>query len=91
MAVLRAVENGFSLLRPTSDGITAAVDPYGRIMGQVDYFVSSTFNMITILPVERVNTLYTAVGDWLAWMCLIFSLFFLFYVFLRKTKKKKAS
>jgi len=73
MAVLRAVENGFSILRPTSDGITAAVDPYGRIMGQVDYFVSNTFNMITILPVERVNTLYTAIGDWLAWMCLIFS------------------
>lgn len=89
MAVMRAVENGFSLLRPTSDGITLAVDPFGRIVGQVDYFASNTSNLVTILPVKKVNTVYTAVGEWLAWLCLILSFFFMFYVFLRKNQDKK--
>jgi len=73
MAVMRAVENGFSILRPASDGITLAADPFGRIMGQVDYFINNKSNLVTILPIKKVSTLYTALGDWLAWMCLIFS------------------
>jgi apolipoprotein N-acyltransferase len=89
MAVIRAVENGFSLLRPTSDGITLAVDPFGRIVGQIDYFISKRAFLITELPVQKINTLYTAIGDWLAWLCLIFSVSAIFYMLIRKKRTKK--
>ncbi len=37
MHILRAVEQGFTLFRPTKDGISAAADPYGRIPGPPRY------------------------------------------------------
>ena len=49
LARVRAVENGISLLRPTSSGISFAADPYGRIVAEVDYFVTEV--LLAIFPV----------------------------------------
>jgi apolipoprotein N-acyltransferase len=73
---MRAAENRRWILRATNDGITATVDPAGRIVyrappyqmlaGDVTYrYLSST-------------TLYTRFGDWFAWMCLVFGLVIVF-------------
>ncbi|MBN1271435.1 MAG: hypothetical protein JXB26_04120 [Candidatus Aminicenantes bacterium] len=73
IAVTRAVENGFSLLRPTSDGISMAADPFGRIFGRIDYSTKNRASLTMELPVKKVDTLYAVLGDWLAWLCLLVS------------------
>jgi apolipoprotein N-acyltransferase len=67
MARLRAIENRRFLLRATDDGITAVIDPYGRVLdrlprhrmgvlaGRYDFLAARTF--------------YTAHGDVFAWLC----------------------
>ena len=56
-AVLRCVEQSRSLARATNTGITAAIDPYGRITARLDgLFIDGTLN--TTLEPYRKITLY---------------------------------
>lgn len=71
MARLRAIENGLAVFRPTSQGISIAVDPYGRIVSQVDYFQGKGGPIAAVLPLESVSTLYSSIGDLFAWLVLI--------------------
>jgi apolipoprotein N-acyltransferase len=68
MAVFRAIENGMSLVRQTDTGLSMAVDPYGRVLAQTDYFGATDRTMVAQVPVRHVATLYTAFGRWLEWV-----------------------
>ncbi len=67
MACFRAIENHRFLLRATNDGITAVIDPYGRIVQQIPrhqrMVLPGSFSYLG----ER--TFYTAHGDVFAWLC----------------------
>lgn len=71
MARMRAIENDRWLLRSTNTGLTAAIDPYGRVVQQMPRHVrgalQARFNYISD------ETFYTRYGDWIAWICAIFS------------------
>jgi apolipoprotein N-acyltransferase len=66
---MRAAENRRWLLRPTNNGITASIDPAGRIRRQTPPFA----RLSDRLPFswESSMTLYTEYGDWFAWLCLV--------------------
>lgn len=68
MATLRAIENGYSLVRPTSNGLSLAVDYEGRVVGAADFFTSDQQVIVATLPVHGVQTIYSAVGDLFAWL-----------------------
>jgi apolipoprotein N-acyltransferase len=67
MATLRAVENRTWLIRATTTGVSAIVDPYGRIQARTDTFVTATINA-DIVPM-RVETVYKEYGDVFAYAC----------------------
>lgn len=69
MVRLRAIENGYSLLRPVFDGVAAAFDPFGRTLAMQETLSGGRHVMMTDLPVHGVPTLYGRVGDVFAWMC----------------------
>ena len=83
MAVFRAIENGTSLVRQTDNGLSIAVDAYGRVLAQTDFFGSTDRTMVAQVPVKHVTTLYTAFGRWFEWVCLIGFLFVIAYVVAR--------
>ncbi len=70
MAVLRAVENRRYLVRAANTGISAMVDPSGRILRTSDLFVPAV--IADQIRVERTHTFYTRYGDLFAWICVIF-------------------
>jgi apolipoprotein N-acyltransferase len=70
MAVFPAIENGMTIVRQTDDGLSIAVDPYGRVLAQTDFFSSTDRTMIAQVPVGHVATIYTAFGRWFEWLCL---------------------
>ncbi len=74
MARLRAIENGISLLRPANGGVSIAVDPYGRILSQVDNYTSQGAPLFAVIPIDPVPTVYSFLGDYFNWLCLILSL-----------------
>lgn len=72
---LRAVENGFTLFRCSSDGISGIVSPYHR-------FWSTSFSGVTdqltfTLPLQKsVTTVYVLFGWLFEWVCLACSCLF---------------
>jgi apolipoprotein N-acyltransferase len=68
-AVFRAVENGVPMVRATRWGLSAAVDPLGRVLAEVDPFIPGDHVMVAQVPVGGVRTIYARFGDWFAWLC----------------------
>jgi apolipoprotein N-acyltransferase len=71
MAVFRAIENGMSVVRQTDAGLSIAVDAYGRVLAQTDFFTSAERTMVAQVPTGHVATLYTALGRYFEWLCLV--------------------
>ncbi len=71
MAVYRAIENGVSLLRPTSKGLLTAVDYQGKTLAYSDYYKADKAVITTAVPISGVSTLYTYIGDSFAYSCII--------------------
>ena len=70
MATFRAIENGFSLVRPTSNGFSVAADYQGRVLAITDYVTSEDPVMIAYIPTKGVKTIYSQIGDLFAWLCM---------------------
>ncbi len=70
-ARMRAVENARWLLRDTNTGVTASIDPYGRVEAGVPRRVRAVLRAPFAL--SSVTTFYTRHGDWFAYLCAIIS------------------
>ncbi|MGH9344695.1 MAG: apolipoprotein N-acyltransferase [Terriglobia bacterium] len=67
MARFRAIENHRYLLRATNDGITAVIDPYGRVVASAPLYCQTALAARFDFLSER--TFYTVYGDIFAWGC----------------------
>jgi apolipoprotein N-acyltransferase len=70
-ARMRAVENRRWLLRATDTGVTAAVDPFGRVTATVPREVRTV--LTADYGLMNGTTFYTRHGDWFAYACAIIS------------------
>ncbi len=68
-ARMRAIEQGMPLVRSANTGVSAMIDPYGRIVAHIPLgeagFVDAD------LPEPAAPTLYARTGDWLAILLLL--------------------
>ncbi len=64
---MRAAENRRWILRSTNDGITATIDPAGRLRGTLPMFVEGVSD--TGFTYIHEKTIYTRFGDWFAVVC----------------------
>jgi apolipoprotein N-acyltransferase len=67
MAAFRAVENGKYLVRAANTGITAVVDPWGRVLERTRLF--DTTALVRDVPFVSGQTFYTRHGDLFAKGC----------------------
>jgi apolipoprotein N-acyltransferase len=65
---MRAAENRRWILRDTNDGVTASIDPAGRIVKRLPLY-TDTAGLFRYSYVKA-TTFYTRHGDWFAWGCL---------------------
>jgi apolipoprotein N-acyltransferase len=82
MARVRAVENRRWILRVTNSGITAAIDPYGKVYETIPWDVRGAVDLPYDFRTD--TTLYTRFGDWFAWMCVLVSVILLLPTFWKK-------
>jgi apolipoprotein N-acyltransferase len=82
MARVRAVENRRWLLRVTNNGITASIDPYGRIYAPLPVDVRAAADLPYDFRTDE--TLYTRFGDWFAWLCVLISVILLASTFTKR-------
>ncbi len=69
---MRAAENHRWILRSTNDGITAMIDPAGRVTDTIPSHKETSELMHFNYAAEI--TLYTRYGDWFPWACLALSI-----------------
>ncbi len=72
MARMRAVENHRWLLRDTNSGVTAAIDPYGRVVQSLPRHTQSS--LYAHFGFENDLTFYSVHGDLFAWLCAIMAI-----------------
>lgn len=72
VSMFRGLENGFSILRTTLEGLTLGMDYQGRVLSQLNYYNTlENRTLITELPVKGTRTLYARWGDWFAYGCMV--------------------
>ncbi len=69
---LRAVETGRYFVRAANTGISAIVDPYGRVLARRELFETATLTGEVRLLEGR--TVYATIGDSPAWACVALAL-----------------
>lgn len=69
MSLMRAVEDGFTLVRDAKVGFLTASDDRGRILAEKSTLGSNRFSSMVIrVPVRHDPTVYQSWGDWFAWL-----------------------
>jgi apolipoprotein N-acyltransferase len=79
LASFRSIEHRRSLVRSTNTGISAIVDPVGRISQRTGQWKRAA--LAGKIPLMQGSTVYTIVGDWLGWVCLLITMIGLGKVF----------
>ena len=69
MAVMRAVENGFTLARSGRNGLLTLSDNRGRIIAEATTAPGRFVSVTGRVNVAREKTFYAQSGDWFAWLC----------------------
>jgi apolipoprotein N-acyltransferase len=86
IASFRAIEQGFNLVRQGNGGLSAAYDYQGRRLASMDEYQAADLAMIAEVPTRGVRTIYSRLGDWLAWLCVL-GVFAIIVVAWRKTRR----
>jgi apolipoprotein N-acyltransferase len=68
---MRAIENDRWLLAATNTGMTASIDPYGRIVAATPRKIRTA--LAAPYALNSRTTFYTRHGDWFAYLCAIIS------------------
>jgi len=82
IAVMRGVENGFSIVRSAKKGLLTVSDWRGRIVAEARSDSAPFATLLADVPAEHHKTLYLLLGDWFAWLAvglLAFTLLRLFW------------
>lgn len=92
-AIYRAIENGCSIFRQVSGGLSVAADYRGKIIGSKDYFAPGEKLLIAEVPVAHVSTIYNIIGDVFGYLCLyafiVMSVMLLIQYIVSKIKRRK--
>jgi apolipoprotein N-acyltransferase len=65
------MEQGFNLVRQANGGLSAAYDYEGHRLPSMDEYQSSDLTLIAQVPTSGVRTIYSRLGDWFAWLCVL--------------------
>jgi apolipoprotein N-acyltransferase len=90
VATFRAIENGYSLVRQTSNGLAMTVDYEGNVLASTDFFSSDPQVMVAYVPMQGVRTLYATVGDLFAWLSIAGLVVLIGFAVARKPQAEKA-
>ena len=75
MNAYRAIENGVSVVRTSTTGVSAVFDRHGRTLTQVENASGKTLDVtgwrVVEAPLDSARTPYTRYGDWLPLACLL--------------------
>jgi apolipoprotein N-acyltransferase len=88
IVAFRAIENGFSVVRTTARGLSAAYDYQGRTLATMDYFKTDDLIFTAYVPEKGITTIYAKIGDVFAWLSIIGLIAIPIWILIRKRKSR---
>jgi apolipoprotein N-acyltransferase len=70
IALMRGVEDGFSIARAAKQGFLTVSDDRGRILGEVSSGSAPFATLLVSVPAAHDWTVYQWLGDWFAWVAI---------------------
>lgn len=70
IAIMRAVEDGFSLARAAKNGYLTVSDNRGRILAERRSDAADIAPLLATVPSGRSWTVFLLLGDWFGWLCI---------------------
>lgn len=68
IAVMRGVEDGFSMVRAAKNGFLTVSDDRGRVVAETRSDAGPFATLVASVPAAHSATLYLLLGDWFAWL-----------------------
>lgn len=90
MAMFRGIENGTTIVRQVSGGLSLATDYRGRKQASFNFFEEGQKLWVADISIGHVTTVYTVIGDALAYVCMLITAISLVHLLIQKIIKKKA-
>jgi apolipoprotein N-acyltransferase len=90
-STFRAIENGFSLVNQSSRGLAMTVDYEGNVLAASDYYTNDPQVMVAYIPMQGVHTIYAAIGDVFAWLCIAGLVGMIGFALIRRPRAVEAS
>ncbi|MCO4746668.1 MAG: apolipoprotein N-acyltransferase [Proteobacteria bacterium] len=69
LAAVRSIELGIPMIRAGYTGMSMVVEPHGVIHSETQPFVRE--NRVIGVRMKTIPTLYSRLGNWFAWLCLV--------------------
>jgi apolipoprotein N-acyltransferase len=86
---MRGIENGFSVVRPTYNGISFASDFNGNVLATMDFDPAEGGILYADVPTKGVKTLYPHIGDVFGWLCVVGALGLILLTIVLSIKRKR--
>jgi apolipoprotein N-acyltransferase len=71
---VRAIEQGFNLVRAASRGLSASFNYKGQILSSMNYYKTDDLILFSDIPTKSQTTIYSILGDYFAYLCIAFLL-----------------
>ena len=75
MAVMRGVEDGFSVARAAKDGYLTVSDDRGRVVAETRSNAAPFATLLASVPAVHSGTVYLLLGDWFGWLAVALLVF----------------
>jgi apolipoprotein N-acyltransferase len=86
---IRAIEQGFNLVRAASRGLSASFTSKGELISSQNYFTSNDIILYSDVPMKGSHTFYGMVGDLFAWLCILFFVSISIYAFMNRDREEQ--
>lgn len=80
MAIMRGVENGFTIVRAGRQGRLTVSDYRGRVVAETNVEKGQAGSLVAKAPVYHVETIYSKWGDWFGWVSIFFVTGFIVFI-----------
>jgi apolipoprotein N-acyltransferase len=91
ITAFRAIEQGLTVVRATGNGLSVAYGSTGRELGALTCFDNAEGRLLTDVPLQHRQTLYTAIGDAAVWACTVGLVLLLAIAFLETRQSRRAN
>jgi apolipoprotein N-acyltransferase len=91
IAVMRGIENGYSIVRAAQSGLLSISDATGLVLQKIKTDRLKTVDLLTQTPVGSGQvTFYNRTGNWMGWFAVGLSLLCIFFMVSSSLSKKSA-